>query len=133
MSEFNALMGWVDHPDRGIVAARHPTLFAAAPYLQDTDDGRDILLYRAWSEVIGKYPDYPAQQIGDCTSFGAGHALDLLQCVEIATGERDEEFKEICTEAIYGMGREIAGMLRSGDGCYGGAVAEAGGQGVLSR
>lgn len=62
--------------------------------------------------------------VHNCTSFGAGHALDLLQCIEIATGE-PEEFKEISTEAIYGIGREIAGMLRGGDGCYGSAVARA--------
>jgi len=120
-----SMFGWVDHPDRLVVASAAPTLFAAAPdYQDDADDLKDVFLYKAWKEVLGDYPDYPAQEIGDCTSFGAGHALDLLQCIEIALGE-PEEYKEICTEAIYGIGREIAGMLGSGDGCYGGAVAQA--------
>lgn len=120
-----ALFGWVDHPDRQAVAAEFPSLFGESPEFQgDADDTSDVLLYKAWKEVLGDYPDYPAQQIGDCTSFGCGHALDLLQCVEIQLGE-PEEYKEICTEAIYGIGREIAGMLGGGDGCYGGAVAKA--------
>ncbi len=119
------LFGWTDHPDRLAVAAAAPTLFGVEPgFAADADDLKDVFLPKAWKEVLGSYPAYPAQQIGDCTSFGAGHALDLLQCVEIALGE-PEEYKEICTEAIYGIGREVAGMLGSGDGCYGGAVAKA--------
>jgi hypothetical protein len=88
-------------------------------------DPGDVLLYKAWKDVLGDYPHYPAQQIGDCTSFGSGHTMDLLQCVEIALGKQPLGYKETCTEAIYGLGREIAGMLGSGDGCYGAAVAKA--------
>lgn len=128
MSKFDPavhLTGWVDHPGRHAVAATlpHPTLAQAAPELIGAD--RDVFLYKAWKDVLGKYPDYPAQQIGDCTSFGSGHALDLLQAVEIALGNQPIGYKETCTEAIYGLGREVAGMLGSGDGCYGVAVAKA--------
>ncbi len=63
--------------------------------------------------------------VHNCTSFGSAHAVDLLQCVEIFLLKEATEFREICTEAIYGMGREIAGMLGGGDGCYGVAVAKA--------
>jgi len=119
------LFGWVDHPERSAMAGPFGTLFSVAPdYQDDASNEKDIFLCKAWAEVLGKYPSYPAQEIGDCTSFGAAHALDLLQCIEIATGE-PEEFKEISTEAIYGIGREIGGMLGGGDGCYGSAVARA--------
>ncbi len=54
-----------------------------------------------------------------------GHAVDLLQCVEITIGKEPITYQETCTEFIYGVGREIAGMLGGGDGCYGTAVAKA--------
>jgi hypothetical protein len=63
--------------------------------------------------------------VHNCTSFGSGHAVDLLQCVEITIGKEPIAFLETCTEAIYGMGREIGNMLGGGDGCYGVAVAKA--------
>lgn len=131
MSEFDPaihLTGWVDHANRHSLAAAlpQPTLSAANPLLLAADNDKDVFLYKAWKDVLGRYPDYPAQQIGDCTSFGSGHALDLLQCVEIALGDQPIAYHETCTEAIYGLGREVAGMLHTwGDGCYGVAVAKA--------
>jgi hypothetical protein len=101
----------------------HPSFSSAAPNLMGAD--QDVYLYRAWKTVLGQYPDYVAQQIGDCTSFGSGHAIDVLQCVEIALGNQPIGYQETCTEAIYGMGREVGGMLGGGDGCYGVAVAKA--------
>lgn len=125
--------GWVDHPDRQLVAATlGPPLSQVAPQLYTGDD-KDVFLYKAWKAVLGQYPDYPAQQIGDCTSFGGAHAIDLLQCVQISIGHKSETFKEICTEALYGMGREIGGMLGSGDGCFGSAIAKAALEGVVPR
>lgn len=118
------LTGWIDDPARHPMARTFaPPLFSAAPHL--AGDGHDVLLYKAFKDVLGDYPHYGRQQIGDCTSFGSGHALDLLQCVEIHLGHQPIGFLETCTEAIYGMGREIAGMLGGGDGCYGVAVAKA--------
>lgn len=122
------LCGWVDHPGRHALAASlpYPTFSQAAPQLVGAvGAGQDVFLYKAFKDAIGGYPDYVAQQIGDCTSFGSGHALDLLQCVEIALGHQPIGYQETCTEAIYGLGREVAGMLGGGDGCYGVAVAKA--------
>jgi hypothetical protein len=116
--------GWIDDPARHPMAATFaPPLAQAAPQLMGADE--DVFLYKAWKEVLGDYPAYVAQRIGDCTSFGSGHALDLLQCVEIAIGKEPIAYLETCTEFIYGTGREIAGMLGGGDGCYGVAVAKA--------
>lgn len=129
------LCGWVDSPKRHEIAATlpFPSFAAAAPDLMAGDTSKDVFLYKAWKDVLGSYPSYPAQQIGDCTSFGSGHTLDLLQCIEIATGAKIE-YRETCTEAIYGMGREVAGMLGGGDGCMGTAVAKAISEGgVITR
>lgn len=131
--DISALCGWSDHPERHVVASTlGPPLAQCAPHLYGDLD-KDVFLYKAWKQVLGNYPDYPAQQIGDCTSFGSAHAIDLIQCVQITLGHKREEFKEICTEAIYGMGREIAGMLGGGDGCFGSAVAKAVLQGTVPR
>lgn len=129
---FGSLMGWVrpspDQIDAVLASLPRPIFASAAPDLvrrAKVYRGGDVYLYKAWSDVQGKYPDYVAQQIGDCTSFGSGHDVDLRECVEIALGKEPEEYKETCTEAIYGIGREIANMLGGPDGCYGGAVAKA--------
>lgn len=124
---FAHLCGWlgVDDVQRGI-AAQMPPLARAAPQLYgDRNDGKPILLYKAWSDVLGKCPDYPAQQIGDCVSFGHAHANDLLQCVQISTADKGEVYKETDTEFIYGESRKVAGMLGRGDGSYGSAAVKA--------
>jgi len=118
------LTGWIDDPARVPLAATFaPPLARVAPRLIGADE--NVYLYKAWKEALGDYPPYVAQQIGDCTSFGSGHAVDLLQCVEIVIGDQPLIYHETCTEFIYGCGREIAGMLGGGDGCYGTAVAKA--------
>jgi hypothetical protein len=125
--EFAHLCGWVpDFPTRPSVAGEIPELAQAGPWLT-ADRSKSVLLYKVWREVFADYPDYPAQLIGDCTSFAHGHAHDLLMTVEAYLG--DLEFSAIgrtCTEAWYACGREAGGMLRSGDGCYGSAILKAG-------
>jgi hypothetical protein len=95
-----------------------PHLFGAPP------PTGPVLLYKAWTDVLGVYPDYPSQQIGDCVSFGHGHGHDLLQCVEISLGST-VQYRETDTEFLYGAAREVAGILDSGDGCYGAAAVKA--------
>jgi hypothetical protein len=120
------LMGWrgVDDLQRSF-AASFPTLAQVAPQLFLAPAPTEpILLYKAWRDVLGKDPDYPAQQIGDCTSFGHGHANDLLQCIEIGMGE-PAIFQETDTEFLYAEGRNVAGILGRADGGYGAAVVKA--------
>lgn len=129
--------GWTPNPAgvaRIMATLPLPTFAAGAPHLMGFA-AQDVKLYTAWKEVNGdKFPSYPAQEIGDCTSFGTGHGIDLLACVQIALSKRSEVWKEACTEALYGEGRELAHMLGSGDGCYGGAVGKAANQfGVTTR
>lgn len=119
------LCGWVDHPDRPAIARSFPTLAQAGPGLA-ADRAKSVLLYKVWKEVFGGYPDYPAQQIGDCESFGHGHTHDLRETVEAYLGDLDiSAVGRTCTEAWYATGREAGNMLGWGDGCYGSAMLEA--------
>lgn len=79
-----AFSGWIDHPDRHIIAAEFPHLADAAPtlygdYSASTDP---ILLYKAWKDVLGSYPDYPAQQIGSCFVAGTMVLGDTIKPIE---------------------------------------------------
>jgi hypothetical protein len=129
------LFGWQDDTAQRMMMASslpHRSLTDAAPQMvaEHTgkvvgDERKDAFLYKAFTEVLGGPPNYPAQQIGDCTSFGSGHAVDLLQCIDIVLSGGDKsQFRETSTEVIYGFGREVANMLGRGDGCYGTAVAK---------
>jgi hypothetical protein len=128
--------GWlgVDAIQRSF-ADRRPTLSAAAPGLfADGPASTDpVLLFKAFRDVLGDFPAYPAQEIGDCVGFGHGHGVDLLQCVEIALGA-PAEYRETDTEFIYATSREAAGILGRQDGSYGSAaVAAMTSIGVISR
>jgi hypothetical protein len=129
MSEFSQFFGWVDDYDTREATRQAAGLsyFAdvARPLMMGADGNSDILLFRAWHDALGSYPNYPAQQIGDCESFGHGHADDLSQCVEACLSGSDLQYEETCTEALYGAGREAGGMLGGGDGCYGSAMVKA--------
>jgi hypothetical protein len=120
------LCGWVpDHPLRPMVARSIPDLKRAGPNLA-ADRSKSVLLYKVWKILFGDYPDYPAQEIGDCESFGHGHAHDLLQAGEVYLGDLDSSaVGRTCTEAFYAAGREAGGMLGFGDGCYGSAMLKA--------
>jgi len=128
MAEFdpqNPNFGWIDDPQRHVFAAQCPTFAQAAPACMSTPiTGEPILLYKAWKDVLGGYPQYEAQVNGSCVSMGYGHSNDLLQCVEIALGEASE-YRETHTEFIYAASREVAGILGRSDGSYGSAAVKA--------
>ena len=138
-------MGWSpDAPQRKAVASTLQRFNAAAPHLiwqRPAGDNRPILLYKAWTTLFAKEPPYPAQQIGDCVSFGHAHANDLLQCIEwvLDHGEHGarptpNDIQETDTEALYALAREAGGMLGNQDGCFGSAAIKAmTTMGVVSR
>lgn len=130
----NILTGWlgIDSIQKACasqyasLASRAPDLVAPSPPpgVVTAPTPSPILLYKAWRDILGKDPDYPAQQIGDCVSFGHGHANDLLQCIEISLGE-PAEYRETDTEFIYATSRAVAGILGGFDGSYGAAAVKA--------
>jgi hypothetical protein len=122
-----ALGGWLDGPERHLMARGFERFERAAPELMTTPaPGTDILLYKALKEANGgSYPEYPAQTIGDCVGQGHGHANDLLQSVEISLGETETVWQPTCTEFIYATSREVAGILGRSDGSFGSAAVKA--------
>ncbi len=123
---YQHLCGWRGVNDLQRAFASHfPTLAQSAPHLMEgAAQTEPVLLYKAWRDVLGKDPAYPAQQIGDCVSFGHGHGNDLLQCIEIGLGE-PAVYQETDTEFIYAASREVAGILGRQDGSYGAAAVKA--------
>jgi hypothetical protein len=124
--DLSKLCGWrgIDAAQR-LCAAHFPALCTFAPHLYGAATPTEpVLLYPAWQAVLGKDPGYPAQQIGDCVSFGHGHGNDLLQCIEIGLGA-NISYRETDTEFIYGSSRQVAGILGTADGSYGAAAVKA--------
>lgn len=123
---YQHLCGWRGADDIQRTFASHfPALARSAPHLMEGPAPTDpVLLYKAWRDVLGQDPSYPAQQIGDCVSFGHGHGNDLLQCIEIGLGE-PVVYQETDTEFIYATSREVAGILSRQDGSYGAAAVKA--------
>jgi hypothetical protein len=119
------LCGWVDHPDRHRVAASLPRLAQAGADLA-ADPTTNVLLYKVWELMFAGYPDYPAQQIGDCVSFGHAHGHDLLMTAEAYRGDIEVSvIHRTCTEFIYGESRKVGGMLGPFDGSYAAAAVKA--------
>jgi hypothetical protein len=124
-NRYACLCGW-----RGIdatqqeFACQFPMLRRCSQLFGGTTSTAPILLYKAWTEVLGGEPSYPAQEIGDCVSFGHGHGNDLLQCIEIKLGEA-LDYRETDTEFIYAASRMVAGILGRSDGSYGAAAVKA--------
>jgi len=125
-SDYSAFCGWRGIDEKQKLCAREfRSLYRSAPHLfEGPVPTQPVLLYKAWQNALGNFPDYPAQQIGDCVSFGHGHGNDLLQSIEIGLGQ-PLVYRETDTEFIYAASREVAGILGSGDGSYGAAAVKA--------
>jgi len=133
-SPYQLFCGWrgIDATQQAL-ACQFSTLRQAAPHLFGAASPTDpVLLYKAWTDVLGEFPDYPAQQIGDCISFGHGHGDDLLQCIEIRVGLSNRSsdwgrmlYRETDTEFIYAASRQVANILGSTYGSYGAAAVKA--------
>lgn len=122
---FAHLCGVIRPPGWERIGRSLPTLAQAAPDLAP-DPTQTVLLYKCWSEVFSGYPGYPAQEIGDCVSFGHAHAMDLLDTVECYVQQLDiSAIRRHSTEFIYGAARKVSGDLGPFDGSYGGAAVKA--------
>lgn len=133
------LGGWVHDPaevDRIMGTLPMPLCGAAAQSILGSGKGKKGLLHQAVVKVVGQFPTYPAQEIGDCVSHGYRTCIDVLKCVEIALRGEAEQWKaETATEPIYGGSRvEVGGGKIRGDGSVGAWAAKWISEwGVLSR
>ena len=124
------LGGWIHRPEevaKHLATLKRPTFALAAPHLSGAGTGKTTLIYKAFKDVADGYIPYPAQQIGDCVSHGFGHGVDLLECVQIAIGQKPENLKQTATEAVYGLARVDVGGGQMGteDGAVGAWAAKA--------
>lgn len=116
-----------------------PTFADRAPHLIGTGAGKTVLLYEAARQVMGQDLDPGPQKIGDCVSWGWSGSVDLVACVQIATGGMPQQFNwdlRTCTEATYALSRVEYGNLDGSysDGSVGSWAAEAVSKGgTLSR
>lgn len=124
---YGHLCGWLGDGGHRPIAATMPKLIETnLARSATTAPTKNVLLYKCWTEVFSGDPDYPAQKIGDCVSFGHSHANDLLQTIEVYLGDLDRDaVHQTDTEFIYATSREVAGMLGRQDGSYGSAAVKA--------
>lgn len=88
--------------------------------------GQVLLLSDFVKQLLGQHIGQ-IQQIGDCVSFGAAHAVDHTYCTEIAREQKPYEFIALTsTEDIYGGSRvQIGrGQLGQQDGSIGAWAAQ---------
>lgn len=76
-----------------------------------TSEDKRAVLWDAAITVTGNHLPVFAQETGDCVSWGMAHALNYLQCVQIATGA-PYEFKPTFPPYIYGVSRVFVGKAQ---------------------
>lgn len=135
---YQHLCGWVNDPaevEKVMNRLPYPVFGAAAEEIKGSGKGKTVLLYTAFYTVLGAFPKYVAQAIGDCVSHGSRTAIDTLKVIQILKGLRQQWVAETATEPIYGGSRvEIGGGRIRGDGSVGAWAAEwISKYGVLSR
>ena len=120
-------MGWDEELVR---SAAHRRLAAEMPEFEIWGAPRDntksnIRLWEYFAKAGLSVPRNYRQEIGDCTSFGAKNAINCLQAVQIALGQR-AEYHEAYPPWIYGVSRVLVGKGQlSGDGSTGAWTAKA--------
>jgi hypothetical protein len=117
--------GWVNDP-AAVAAARAGCEFARTEaFLQPLPGPEDVYLWEACQAVLGALP--PARDqgpVGACVGFGTAAAVDHLQCVQIAAGEK-AQYREASPEAIYAGSRvQVGGGMIRGDGSVGAWAAK---------
>lgn len=125
-------MGWDEEmaaSDQGvkpIAEALGIPRFQDTPAFRATQDPGDVFLWEACKRVTGKnLPGRNQGGVGSCVSFGTGSAIEYLMCVQIALANRNEEFRPLAQEVIYGGSRvQVGGGRIRGDGSVGAWAAQ---------
>lgn len=88
--------------------------------------GQSVFLWYFTKRVNGgNHIPNVAQQIGDCVSFGNGHACEYAMAAEICMGA-DTRFQRVYKPFLYGTGRvQVGGGRIRGDGSTGAWQARA--------
>lgn len=122
------LFGWAGEEEAKRAWDQIGHLFPSFMIVGDSEPYKPGGRYMLWEivrKVLGKDIPNIAQQVGDCVSWGAKHAVEQVSCVEILRGE-PEEFKLVFAPYLYGTGRvQIGGGTMRGDGSVGSWQAKA--------
>lgn len=115
-------MGWVSDPEAvaAVVASLPVKSFSDTPAFRGPEPDQ-VFLWEAARKALGKLiPCRNQGAVGSCVSFGSACAIEYLECVQIAVEGRQEEYKDISQEVIYGGSRvQIGGGRIRGDGSVG--------------
>lgn len=103
----------------------YPRYADCANHLTGTGEGKTVLLSDYVKKVLGKHMPAQQQPRGTCVSRGWSRAVDYLECVQIAQGLENAEFKLVSHSFVYGIAREIGGDLSREDGAVGAWAAKA--------
>lgn len=129
--------GWTPNPEatRAFIARTPPEYRQQIEALSHDEDRSERLLYRYLMRLVvdsgltewftqrdGQTVlcSYNQGSVGSCTGHATAFAVNVITACEIAMVRQPFEFRYMCSaEAMYGIGRKVAGMLSSrGDGCY---------------
>lgn len=115
MSKYSDLCGWVHRPqaiEKALKSLPFPT-FGAIKLIKGSGRGKEVLLHRIVTDVIGYYPIF-SQQIGDCVSMSAAGSATALQAIEVRVDGNEEFGGIIATEPIYADSRVAIGQGQLG-------------------
>lgn len=128
MTDFLKLGGWVHNPHavgKILETLSHPIFAAACGPIKSSGEGKTLVLSDCVIKLIGKF-NVRTQAIGDCVSFGAACAVDMVKAAEIIANGNGDWIAETSTEDIYGGSRVNVGNgeMGSEDGSYGAWAAK---------
>jgi len=115
-----------DHAQQAAVIAANTPKFQIVGADGQDNTKKNVRLWDAMIQVRGSHLPNIAQQIGDCVSWGAAHAIDYLQAVQMVRGPPGFEFAQAFPPYIYGTSRVQVGKNQiRGDGSVGAWAAQA--------
>lgn len=127
--------GWRPDPEatEEFVAGLRWKSYAAAVArpIADDDDDRDALLYRATAKLLGlaageRQHSRNQGPVGSCVGHGTATGGDDTTACEIVIAKQPERWAGLmAADAMYALGRDVAGRLGRGDGSTGSAAAKA--------
>jgi len=112
-----------------------PSFASTGREIYGSGEGKTVCLWLALERLLGTFPTHE-QTAPDCVAHGFGLGIDVLQAVEIQSGDNERWVAETATESIYAISRVERGKRQLGreGGSVGAWAADAVSRwGVLQR
>jgi hypothetical protein len=92
-------------------------VYSVAPQIRGAWDGStNVSGWLATKQVLGTWLEAQAQKIGSCGGAATSGGLNVMQCLQIASGKRSDVFKRVSRAWCYVGAREIGGHRGRGEG-----------------